>query len=126
MLTSLPLRTTRLRFRAAAEAAPAARLSGVFETAALFLLLVEGDETGGGAYNEGRWTCRPDLVCVAIGVMSDSSELESPALMMPSSSSSTPRLRLLVVRLAPFVVVCRALDALCRLTGAAPAVVPCG
>ena len=125
MLTSLPLRTARLRLRAAAEAAPAARLSGVFETVVLFLLLADGDEAGGGTYSDGRWTCRPDLVCVAIGVMSDSSELESPALMMPSSSSSTPRLRLLGVRLAPFEAVCRALDALCRLTGVAPAVVPC-
>ena len=56
-------------------------------------LMAVGD-TVGGTYNEGRLICRPDLVCVADGAMSDSSELESPALIT-SLSLSWPRRRFL-------------------------------
>lgn len=101
-LTSLPFRTTRFRFRAIVPGVVAGLLSGVAGNAmAVFLLLATGGEATGGTYNDGRFTCRPDLVCVAVGVTSDSSELESPARMI-SSSSSSPRRRFLVVRLAPF------------------------
>lgn len=48
---------------------------------------------GGGTYNDGLFTCRPDVVCVAVGVTSDSSELESTARMISSLSLSLPRLR---------------------------------
>lgn len=102
-LTSLPFRTTRFRFRAIVPGVFAGLLSGVAGNAtAVFLLLVTGGEATGGTYNDGRFTCRPDFVCVAVGVTSDSSELESPARMIPSSSSS-PRRRFLIARLAPFV-----------------------
>src|SRR3981081_4236073 len=52
-----------------------------------------GFGSGAGTYKLGRLTCRPDLVCVAIGAISDSSELESSALMF-SSSLSAAHLRL--------------------------------
>lgn len=61
-----------------------------------------GDDAGGGTYNEGRFTCRPDFVCVVMGATSDSSVLESPA-RMTSLSLPLPRLRFFG-RLAPLVV----------------------
>lgn len=122
-LNSLPLRIIRLRFRAAGV-----ELSGEFAKLVLWLLfMLDPGDGAGGTYNEGRLTCRPDLVCVAVGVISDSwSELESPALITsPSSSSSSPRLRLLAPRLTPFAAACRgrgAIGTFRRLIVAVPAV----
>ena len=71
--------------------------------------LMVGGDTAGGTYNEGRLICRPDLVCVAVGAMSDSSELESPALIT-SLSLSWPRRRFLPR--FPFVIDLRCLGAI--------------
>jgi hypothetical protein len=66
--------------------------TGVLPAAAFGL--PDGDDifsSGKGAKNVGRFTCRPDFVCLAMGTMSseESSEPESPALI----SSSLPRTR---------------------------------
>lgn len=71
----------------------------------LLLSFATVGDADGGTYNEGRLTCRPDLVCVAVGATSDSSELESPARMISSPSLSLPRRRFL--RLVPLVVLLR-------------------
>lgn len=129
-LISLPFRTTRFRFRAIVPGVVVGLLSGVAGNAtALFLLLAVGGEAIGGTYNDGRFTCRPDFVCVAVGVTSVSSELESPARM--TSSSSSPRRRFLTVRLVPFVAGFPVLEetAFCGLAAlvlGVPGVVICG
>lgn len=100
-MPSFGLRYTRLRFRAAAPC------RGVVSdtSSELLLSLATVGDADGGTYREGRLTCRPDLVCVAVGATSDSSELESPARMTSSPSLSLPRRRFL--RLGPLVVLFR-------------------
>lgn len=68
----------------------------------LLVSLAAAGNEGGGTYKEGRLTCRPDFVWVAVGATSDSSLLESPARMTLSSSLSLLRRRFLF--LVPFVI----------------------
>lgn len=106
MYASFPFRYTRRRFRDVDDGAAVVDLvvspSPVFAGSAfafafplpLLLFIVVA---GGGTYSDGRLTCRPDFVCVAVAVgvgSVSSSVLESAALITSSPSLSLPRRRL--------------------------------
>lgn len=113
MYASFPFRYTRRRFRDVDDGAAVVDLvvspSPVFAGSAFaFPLPLLFIVAGGGTYSDGRLTCRPDLVCVAVGVGSvSSSVLESAALITSSPSLSLPRRRLVTFRRVLFGAVLR-------------------